>query len=56
MSLLPNVSFTKGQGGLSRRNPGMDHVSCLYFIGVPPASWGGALSKQVNSLADAESC
>ncbi len=51
---LPNVTFTKGSGGLNRRNPGMDHVSCLYFIGAAPGSWAGDLYKQVNSLADAE--
>jgi len=51
---LPKITFTKGSGGLNRRNPGNDHVSCLYFIGVAPTSWSGALYKQVNSLADAE--
>lgn len=46
---LPNIKFKKQGGGLARREPSKDHISCLYFIGTPPTSWSGNTYNEVLS-------
>jgi hypothetical protein len=53
--MLPNISFTKGQGGLGRPLPGQDHVSglCFYTGSLPSGFTTTNRIKALYAYSDA---
>lgn len=53
---MNNLTFVKGQGGLSRLLPGEDHISGILFYATAPAGWavGGVPVRQIGTLKQAE--
>jgi hypothetical protein len=46
---MNDITFQKGQGGLSRPLPGEDHISGLVFYGTKPVAWGANAVRQITS-------